>query len=455
MYISHLLVYNRKKVNYMIDVSDDVFSDLFPQQGNIFRCENLLSNTFVPKSLIARDKEVREVAFNLSAVLRQGNPGNMYIWGDTGAGKTITVRYVLNILADGIKKQGKNILVDVVTLDCTSVKNEIMACTEILGQLSGVVIRQGLQFNQYLREIWDLIDKTAERYSFYTVVVFFDEIDKFNEPDNILYQLSRALSHQKIKGKNVAIEIILASNQKDYLQKLDGKVLSSAAFHYCNFPDYNEEEIFQIIQMRREAFLDDAVTDDIFRYCAKKIADKYHGDARRAIDTIYEAGKIALFENSICVTKDHIDAAENVVNTRATTEMLQKISAHDRYLILSIHLASMALTTVKGKLPPHSGIVNQVYKKICKLIGDSPNCDTHVSHRLGELGEKQLIHKYEIRGHGNTRFFSVTGDIIDVMDILYTPLLKAAIVKNYADIESIVLSNAKVVHKNTGFINSK
>ncbi len=80
--------------------------------------------------------------------------------------------------------------------------------------------------------------------------------------------------------------------------------------------------------MRREAFLDDAVTDEIFRYCAKKIADKYHGDARRAIDTIYEAGKIALFENSICVTKDHIDAAENAVNTRATTEMLQKISAH-------------------------------------------------------------------------------------------------------------------------------
>ena len=58
----------------------------------------------------------------------------------------------------------------------------------------------------------NLIDKTAERYSFYTVVVFFDEIDKFNEPDNILYQLSRALSHQKIKDKNVALEIIFASN---------------------------------------------------------------------------------------------------------------------------------------------------------------------------------------------------------------------------------------------------
>jgi Cdc6-like AAA superfamily ATPase len=117
---------------------------------------------------------------------------------------------------------------------------------------------------------------------------------------------------------------------------------------------------------------------------------------------IYEAGKIALFENVTCITTDHINAAENAINTRATTEMLQKISAHDRYLILSIHLTTMALMNVKGKLPPHSGIVNQVYKKMCELIGDSPNCDTHVSHRLGELKEKQLIHKYEIRGHGNT-----------------------------------------------------
>ena len=207
--------------------------------------------------------------------------------------------------------------------------------------------------------------------------------------------------------------------------------------------------------MRREAFLDDAVTDELFRYCAKKIADKYHGDARRAIDTIYEAGKIALFENVTCITIDHINTAENAINTRATTEMLQKISAHDRYLILSIHLASMALMNVKGKLPPHSGIVNQVYKKMCELIGDSPNCDTHVSHRLGELGEKQLIHKYEIRGHGNTRFFSVTDDIIDVMDILYTPFIKEAVTKNYADIESIVITNAKAIHKNTGYINSQ
>lgn len=431
----------------MDDILDEAFTDIFPQQGNIFKAEAVLRKDYVPKVLVARDKEIKEVAFNISPILRSGEPSNMYIWGDTGTGKTITIKYVLNVLTSGIKKQGKNILVDSVILDCTSVKNETMACTEILGKLTGVMVKQGLQFNQYLKEIWNFIDTTAERYAFYTLVMVFDEVDKFNDPDNILYQLSRALAHQKVSNNNIAIEIILASNQKDFLQKLDAKVLSSSSFHYCNFPDYNENEIYQILQSRREAFIESAISDEVFHYCAKKIADKYHGDSRLALAIIYEAGKIALAEDASIITIEHVDAGEDAINVRATTEMLQKISAHDKFLIVSIYLANNALRNVRGKLLPHTGVITEIYNKICELVDDSPNTETHISHRLGVLSDKQLIRKREIRGYGNTGFFEMSEDVNKVMELLYTPMIKAIVEKNYADIESIAISNAKSVHK--------
>lgn len=48
--------------------------------------------------------------------------------GDTGVGKTITIKHVLKILTDGIKEDGQDILIDIVILNCTVIKSEITAC---------------------------------------------------------------------------------------------------------------------------------------------------------------------------------------------------------------------------------------------------------------------------------------------------------------------------------------
>lgn len=61
----------------------------------------------MPDKIVARDAQKQAIANNLSAILRHGEPSNMYIWGDTGVGKTITVKYVLNVLQDGLKSQVK------------------------------------------------------------------------------------------------------------------------------------------------------------------------------------------------------------------------------------------------------------------------------------------------------------------------------------------------------------
>ena len=419
------------------------FTHLFRQTISILQNEQLLNSRHVPDKIIARDDQMQAIANNLSAILRHGEPSNMYIWGDTGVGKTITVKYVLNTLTEGLKTEGKDILIDTVVIDCPAIRSEIPACIEILTQLTGISMKPGLQFYYYLNDIWKLIERKAKDHAFYTLIIFFDEIDSFDAPDNILYQFSRALAHQKIAASNVAIGIIAASNQKDFLNKLRPNVLSSAKFRYCDFPNYNEDELYEILQLKKEAFVEGAISDDMIRYCAKNVADRYHGDARHSLDILYEAAKIVIQNDGTKITKECMDAAEKVVNDRVTLEMLKKIPLHDRLLILAAYITNNVIKQTNTKVLPHTGIVLTAYRKICELVGQKHNGDTYMSSRIKALDNEQMIHAEFIAGRGNTRYITVADDVEAVIYTLFTDADLQKIEDNYSDLEADIFAKIK------------
>ncbi|RPJ79532.1 MAG: AAA family ATPase [Alphaproteobacteria bacterium] len=427
-------------------MSDNVknqFSRFFDPVNNIIVNENLLNSRYVPNTVIARDEQMEKMGHYLSPILRQGEPSNMYIWGDTGVGKTITVKYLLRVLTEGLKSEGKDILIDTVVIDCTAFSFEISACVEILTQLSGISIPFGRQFYQYLNDIWQIIERKASEHSFYTLILFFDEIDAFTEPNNILYQFSRALAHQNIKSSNVAIEIIIASNQKDFLDTLNGKVLSSAAFRFIDFPDYNARELCEILMLRKEAFAAGVIADEVIKYCAENVADRYHGDARRAIDILAEAARNVIKNKGSEIASKDIDLAEKAVNDRATTEMLSKISLHDKYLILAVHIANSVVRQTNSKLPAQSGAVVVAYQKICDLLKQKPNGETYISARLTTLAQRQLINAEYREGKGNIRYITISNDIEAIINNLFQIQDLETIKNNFADIESIILTKLK------------
>jgi cell division control protein 6 len=86
----------------LIDKIRVPYTRFFDPASPIIACEHLLNSRYVPDTIIARDEQMEVIGHNLSAILRQGEPSNMYIWGDTGVGKTITVKYLLRILTEGL-----------------------------------------------------------------------------------------------------------------------------------------------------------------------------------------------------------------------------------------------------------------------------------------------------------------------------------------------------------------
>lgn len=367
----------------------------------------------------------------------------MYVWGDTGVGKTITVKYILNVLTDGLKSQGKDILIDTVVIDCTAIRSEILACTEILTQLTGIQMKTGYQFYYYLNDIWTIIDKKAKEHAYYTLILFFDEIDSFDSPDDMIYQFSRALAHQKIQSSNVAIGIIAASNKKDYLNELRPNVLSSAAFRFIDFPDYNEDELYEILQSKKEAFVDGALSDNVIRYCAKNVSERYHGDARHAIDILHEAAKIVIQNEGTKITREYLDEAEKVVNDRVTLDMLKRIPLHDRLLILAVYISNKVMKQINDSMSPYTGIVLIAYRKICEILGQRPNGDTYVSGRIKALDNEQIIHADFIKGRGNTKYITVANDVESVIYTLFTEADLKRIEDNYCDLEAAILAKTK------------
>jgi Cdc6-like AAA superfamily ATPase len=362
--------------------------------------------------------------------------------------------------------QVKDILIDSVIIDCTAIRSEILACTEILTQLTGIQMKSGFQFYYYLNDIWKIIDKKAKEHAYYTLILFFDEINSFDSPDDIMYQFSRALSHQKIQSSNVAIGIIAASNKKDYLDTLRPNVLSSAKFRYIDFPNYNEAELYEILQTKKEAFVDGALSDDIVRYCAKNVSERYHGDARHAIDILYEAAKIVIQREDTKITRKYLDEAEKVVNDRVTLEMLKRIPLHDRLLILAVYISSKVMKQNNDKMSPHTGIVLLAYRKICEIISQHPNGDTYVSGRIKALDNEQILHAEFVKGRdvsgrikaldneqilhaefvkgrGNTKYITVANDVEAVIYTLFTEADLKRIEDNYCDLEAVILAKTK------------
>jgi len=268
---------------------ENPFNKFSENNKMILKNEAILFESFLPKMIVARDKQIDVISTELSPVLWGGRPGNIYASGDSGVGKTIVIRYLLRSLIDTLKERDNNNYIEIITIDCAKIRSEIPVLISILSQLTHTPAKQGLQNYQYYENIWDIINSRAAEYNIYTLMLFIDDVHLFESSDSILFEFSRALSTLDVKGDNVRIGIILASNQRGYLSNLNESVRSSCSFHYHNFPDYGVDELYEILQLRRDAFADGAMPDEAIAACSKLVADRYHGDARRAIDIIHEA----------------------------------------------------------------------------------------------------------------------------------------------------------------------
>jgi len=62
----------------------------------IFNNKLILQTNYTPETIPHRDKQIEQVASILAPTLRLERPSNLFIYGKTGTGKTLSIQYVGN-----------------------------------------------------------------------------------------------------------------------------------------------------------------------------------------------------------------------------------------------------------------------------------------------------------------------------------------------------------------------
>ena len=417
---------------------------MFKLKNPIFKNRNLLTDSYIPLDIIGRDKQIADMGSNLQPILDNpiSDPINMFIHGENGTGKTISTNYVVKMLNEGITALGLDISVNLIKLNCAVEKTDTDVLSAIMSQLGIKGSPLGYSSTAVMQWIWDAVNDKAKTVDSYAVLFFFDEIDKLNASRkkflksdkaqlDLVYQIIRAIEYGLLHEPNCKIGIIAASNKPQFLDSIERSINSSVAFYRIKFPNYNENELYSILMDRIEAFQPEAMSPDLIRYVAKDVAERYRGDARRAMKTLSYAGKFALDDGSKAIHLKHIVAAEQKITQEINEEALSDYSKHDKLLFVAIDIAHRYTSE------PNTGLIIALYESICKIVGETPVSDRQVTRNLSSLADDGVI-DFRKGNKGNTRIFSLSPSVQQSMSVLYTENLKNGIEKSIIDIEIVI-----------------
>lgn len=300
----------------------------FTPSQSIFADEDVLGEQYTPPELLERDEELAAFTEPLMPAARGAQPSNIFVYGGTGAGKSEATRMKLAELEsdtepiDGVDVRG-------VWQNCQGMSGYQVA-VELVNEFRDHSNRigRGYATREVLQMLWDELD-TAEA----THVVFaLDEIDSLGTDDTLLYHLSRPGTIDEI---DTTLSIIGISNKFDYASDLSGRVRSSLCQTEIRFGPYDAPELRTILEARAEkAFFEGALTDDVVPLTAATSAQD-SGSARRALDILLGAGRLAADASEDQVTEAHVREAAEQLERNMIVDEIRDMATQTKLVVLA------------------------------------------------------------------------------------------------------------------------
>jgi len=365
----------------MIDKIDKIFDSFI--NNNLFKDKSVLQSNYNPNSIPHRAGQIEMVASILAPALRGERISNLFIYGNTGTGKTLSIQHVRDRILEKLKGLGQDRL-KFLYVNCKLKKvadTEYRIVAELISRLGGNVPATGLPTDEVYSRFVDLIDSKKQM-----IIIILDEIDQAVKKisDDFIYTLTRLNSGLK----NAQICIIGISNSLTFMDNLDPRVRSSLGEEEIVFSPYDALQLVDILNERAEkAFKGGVLDEGVVTKCAAYAA-REHGDARRALDLLRVAGELAEREGSTKIREEHIDAANQKIER---DKMLDIIESEPRQFQLV--LAAIVALDEKRKSGEviSTGEVYNVYQEICEKTKNEVLTQRRVSDILSEFDMLGII----------------------------------------------------------------
>lgn len=382
---------------YMKTRGISTFLENFIKKETIFLNKKVLQSSYNPDTIIHRDSEINQIAKILAPSLKGEKPSNLFIYGRTGTGKTLSVQYVLNEINKIALREKTNLKAIYVNCKLKKVADtEYRLIVQLASHLNRTIPPTGLPTDEVYKIFFEAIEQANG-----IIVLVLDEIDQLVKKtgDEILYTLTRINSELK----KSQISIIGISNDLVFTDHLDPRVRSSLNEEEIAFPPYNALQIQDILRRRAEiAFRSNTIRPGVIEKCAAYAA-REHGDARRALDLLRVAGELAERQELKHVEIDHIDKAEAKIERDRITTVVLSQPKQVQAILYSL------LTTITDKKQIFTGNAYAVYEKLCESVNLRPLTQRRVSDVIAELDMLGIITTRVIsKGrHGRTREISL------------------------------------------------
>jgi len=363
-----------------VDKIDSIL-DSYVEAG-LFVNKKVLQSNYTPESVPHRDKQIENVAAILAPALRGERVSNLFVYGKTGTGKTLSVQRVQNKISEKMNQMGRENL-KFLYVNCKLKKvadTEYRIIAELINVLGGKVPATGLPTDEVYSRFISMIDSQKQ-----LIILVLDEIDQAVKKisDNFIYTLTRMNSELK----NAQISIVGISNSLTFMDNLDPRVRSSLGEEELVFPPYNALQLQDILRERANtAFKEGVLEEGVIAKCAA-FAAREHGDARRALDLLRVAGELAEREGSKKIKLEHIDAANHKIERDKMLDIIESEPAQFQLVLQSI----IKLDERRDEEGIFTGDVYNAYQDLCEKTKNEILTQRRVSDILAEFDMLGII----------------------------------------------------------------
>lgn len=333
----------------------------------IFKDQTPLNTQITPtkEKFVGREEEQQEIVEKLSYMVEGQTADNFLVTGNTGYGKTACVQLVLNDLDEVMGPEFKTVYVR----DVTSENDALREISSSL-QLGTQAKTNRTHYNALKEYIVDNDHKVA---------LVLDEIDKvFNNSNrkdhgNSLFKNLLEARKDALNTSDGSLVIIGITNEVNVDEKFDPRVRSRFEDNGIQFSSYNANQLAKILRVRaKDAFKPGVLEDGVIRKCAALVAQK-DGDARKAIELLKKAAKLAVRTDAEVVTKRHVDKAKKRIERDKTLEAVGNLPKQEKIVLYTLLTMRKQRTT--------TGELYSKYKTKCNKL----NISTVTQRRVQEL----------------------------------------------------------------------